>query len=684
MKNRIKFCLLFLISIIILQSCSKTIEGDLIITKVNIIDVKTGDVNINMDVIITGEKITSIIEHKDNSKYKSETVVDGAEKFLIPGLWDMHVHALQGANYENALPMYIANGITGIRDMWGDLRLRDSLEILGTIGGLPVPRMMVAGNILGGNPARNGTSIATIEEGLEYVEILVANGADFIKTYEYLKPEIYEAILEKANELNVPVYGHPPKLVGINRAIELGQKSFEHLSQIPIWCTPNSRFLINDMSNHWYGPEVPMTGEEFDEMILKTYDEAILEALAKKMIDNEVYFCPTIMVYKNLSYPWKTEEINNNHINYLAPFGNWTWQDDISWAKQIFLKDSIGFIPKFKQRQHILSKLIEYGVPIIAGTDAGVTMHGFDLHKELVHYVDAGMTPLQSLQSATLKPAKLFKSKNKSGRVIKGFNADLVLLRENPLEDIRHTQTIEATIVKGKFCAKNKLDSALSLLKERNNKMALDSLRKVLVKGDSKQVIELTKKWQKENDKYYLDGNQLTLLSYEMMRKDRMEDAASLLKEEIRLNAFNSSFASWSLVELMGEVHGIDSAKIYGKRHFEHFGLDHVHINSILKRVSDPFYGQPKYVHIDHEKVEQHEGEYITSESEDRIKLSWYNNSFKMMNNNQWQKLSAVNDSVFHIQGKEPDRIIIKKANNGAQKIYYISGRSTLIYNKIE
>lgn len=677
-----KYNYLLILLVILVNSCkSNTNDADLILSNVNVINIINGEVYESKDVFIKDGIISEIISHNPK-KDRPGLQIDSDGRYLIPGLWDMHVHAIQDVSYANALPMYIANGITGIRDMSGDLRLRDSLQKIGSVGGLPIPRMKVAGAILGGNPARNGTNVATIEEGIEYVEILAANGADFIKTYEYLKPEVYEAILKKSNELNIPVYGHPPKLVGPQKAIELGQKSFEHLSQIPYWCTPFTDLLIKDMYNHWYGPGIPMASKEFEEMILQNYNDSILESLAIQMINNDVYFCPTIMVYENLTYPWIAETANRERIKYLNPFMQWSWRDDISWAKEKFQQDSIGFIPKLENRKHILSRLIEYGVPIVAGTDAGVTMHGFDLHKELILYVELGMTPLQALQSATLNSVELLKLNKNLGIVAKGYKADLVLLKENPLEDIRNTQSIEGVIIDGKYIYKDSINSVLSDIKEQNKKTVVDTLRKVLAQNGVIELLRLTKQWEKEPEVYNLSGSQLTLLSYEMMQKDRMKEAEDLLKEEIRINSFDANFAHWSLVELMGEIHGSDSAQVYGKRYLDIFGPSHVHINSFLKRTTDLAFGKPKYQQIDSLKIEALQGNYVSNNSGERIKLLWSNNSFKMMINSQLKNLSALNDSVFHLQGSEPDRIIIRNINKESREIYYISGRSEMIFNK--
>ena len=655
---------------------------DLVVSNATIIDVVDGKIIQSQDIFISEGVITKILDHEGRD-YEVGQIIDASDLYVIPGLWDMHVHAIQDADYEFALPMNVANGITGIREMGGNLRLRDSLRTLNTVGGLPIPRMVVAGGILGGNPARNGTSVATVEEAIEYVEILADNGADFIKTYEYLKPDVYRAIMEKATELGLPVFGHPPKLLGLNEAIKLGQRSFEHLSQIPFYSTPYTDSIMTDMYNHWYGPDIPLTSEQFDALLLEYYDESVVESLAKEMAKKEVFFCPTIMVYVNLSYPWKAEEANKEPFKYLNPFRQWFWNDDISWAKDLFLKDSIGFIAKLENRKNILSIFIKNNVPIVAGTDAGVAMHGFDLHKELKHYVEAGMTPLEALQSATIKPSELLNQTETLGRVEKGYAADLVLLQQNPLKDISNTRSIDGVILNGNYISKATIDSALFDIKERYGKAILDTLTQVLKSKDAEAVLELTTNWKNQPERYYLGGSQLTILGFNEWRNGRIDKAKILLQEETRINPQTAEFASSSLVELIGELYGIDSAQVYGKRHLNKFGYDRdAQMLSALRRIEDSAYGQPDYISIDSLNVKPLEGTYYSNEGNDKLELLWQNDSFNININDRWEKLSLVSDSVFYIKGKEPERIIVRTSDKNDRTIYYIAGRNTMKFEK--
>jgi imidazolonepropionase-like amidohydrolase len=652
------------------------------VSNANVIDIVDGKVTQSQDIFISEGVITKIVDHEARD-YEAGQIVDASDLYVIPGLWDMHVHAIQDADYKYALPMNVANGITGIRDMFGNLRLRDSLRTLNTVGGLPIPRMEVGGGVLGGNPARNGTSVATVEEAIEYVEILANNGADFIKTYEYLKPDIYRAIMEKSSELGLPVYGHPPKLLGLSEAMELGQRSFEHLSQIPFYSTPYTDSIITDMYNHWYGPDIPLTSKQFDSLLLENYDESVVESLAKEMARKESFFCPTIMVYANLSSPWKAEIANKESFNYLNPFRQWFWNDDISWAKETFLKDSIGFRAKFENRKNILSIFIKNDVPIVAGTDAGVAMHGFDLHNELKYYVEAGMTPLEAIQSATLKPAELLGKTESIGRVEAGYAADLVLLRLNPLKDINNTRSIDGVILNGIYKNEATIDSALLVIKERYGKAVLDTLTQVLKSKGAEAVIELATNWKDQPERYYLGGGQLTILGYNEWRNGRLDKAKLLLKEEIRINPLNAEFASSSLVELMGELYGIDSAQVESKRHLTNFGfVRDVQMISVLRRIVDSTYGQPNYIQIDSLSVKLLEGTYYTDEGNDKLELLWQNDSFKININDRLGELSAVNDTVFYVMGNEPERIVIRTSDKNDKTIYYIAGRNTMKFEK--
>jgi Amidohydrolase family len=170
------------------------------------------------------------------------------------------------------------------------------------------------------------------------------------------------------------------------------------------------------------------------------------------------------------------------------------------------------------------------------------------LHKELGHYVEAGMTPLEALESATLKPAELLGKTESISRVERGYVADLVLLMQNPLKNISNTRTIRGVAVNGKYVNKVTIDSALSEIKQRYSMAVLDTLSGVLDSKGVKAVLELTSNWEDQPELYYLGGGQLTIMGFSEWRNGRLDNAKLLLQEEIRINPSTAEFAHlrWS------------------------------------------------------------------------------------------------------------------------------------------
>jgi hypothetical protein len=210
----------------------ETVKGDLLLQNINVINVKTGKVHYEVDVIITKEKISKILKHKKNSKYEIMQRVDGTGKFLIPGLWDMHTHTY--GNYKDFFPLQLANGVTGIREMFGKLEEVNRIKSEIKTGVIDGPMIFSSGPIIDGKPPTWGTSdvAETPEQGREFVRKQKAEGADFIKVYFNLQKDVYLAIADEAKKLNLPLVGHLPNRVPLDEAVRAGHKSFEHFYNI--------------------------------------------------------------------------------------------------------------------------------------------------------------------------------------------------------------------------------------------------------------------------------------------------------------------------------------------------------------------------------------------------------------------------------------------------------------------
>jgi imidazolonepropionase-like amidohydrolase len=438
---------------------SKGSQSALIIVHVAVIDVVTGGVRRDASVVVEGDRITQVRSSRGVKIPAGARVVDGTGKFLIPGLWDMHVHTFFGeqapAGRDITLPLFVANGITGVRDMGSELEavLQARAEIAG--GTLLGPRMIVAGPMLDGPKTQFPASIAitTPEDGRRAVDMLVSRGVDFIKIQSYVPRDAYFAIVDECKKKNIIFVGHVPDAIRGAEASNAGQKSFEHLIGIFEGSSTAEDELLK-------GPKSP--GKFLD-----TYDAPKEAALIALLAKNQTWQCPTLFWERG---QWLVDAIDvskDPDAKYVPAL----WRDELwpRFTKSIVKEmdtDPLAVREKFVEHElDIVRKLHAAGVPFLAGTDtpAGVdVIPGFSLHLELQRFVDAGFTPLEALQTATINPARFLGKTADFGTVEKGKMADLVLLDANPLEDIRNTQRIAGVVLAGRYSSRADLDGVLN------------------------------------------------------------------------------------------------------------------------------------------------------------------------------------------------------------------------------
>ena len=429
------------------------------IMHVTVVDVISGALQRDMDVLVQDGRIAEV-EKADGAKISAGArVVDGSGKFLIPGLWDMHVHTFFGTwvpgGREVTLPLFVANGITGVRDMGSELDLilqaRDEIAE----GKLLGPRMVVAGPMLDGPKTQFPASIAvgTPEEGRSAVDMLVGRGVDFIKIQSYVPREAYFAIAEECKKKGITFVGHVPDAIRASEASNAGQKSFEHL----IGIFEGSSTVEDELLK---GPKGP--GK-----FLETYDASREAALIALLAKNQTWQCPTLYWERG---QWLVDVIDVNKdpdAQYAPAF----WREK-SWPRftQSIIKDldtdPLAVRERFVEHElDIVRKLKAAGIPFLAGTDtpAGVdVLPGFSLHLELQRLVDAGFTPLEALQTATINPARFLGKTADLGTVAKAKIADLVLLDADPTQDIRNTRKIAGVVLNGRYFSRQDLDLMVS------------------------------------------------------------------------------------------------------------------------------------------------------------------------------------------------------------------------------
>ena len=377
----------------------------LVINHVTVVDVVAGVSRPDQDVVIRGTQIELVAPAREARSPRGARIVNGNGKYLIPGLWDMHVHT---GGDERTLQSLLASGITGVRDMGGDLRKLSEVRRRIVTRQLKGPRLVFAGPMLRGPRSSSDSSdaeslvIRTAEEGSQAVESLLAQGADFVKVHEDLSREAFSAIVAAARAKQRQCVGHVPASLTPLEVSDLGVLSIEHLEFVPDACL----VLFNDQAG--------ATGARPEDC-----GPQALATLLQRLAKNKTWLDPTISSFR-----------------YWAP---------TQW-------DSI-----FAGFRNITGAIRLSGVRVLAGTDWSSSLQsrgapiGGSLHDELALLVQAGFSPADALRAATSNPASFLGYSKTLGTVEAGRIGDLVMLDRDPLHDIRNTRRVAAVLREGQF-----------------------------------------------------------------------------------------------------------------------------------------------------------------------------------------------------------------------------------------
>jgi imidazolonepropionase-like amidohydrolase len=434
-------------------------DGVLVLNNVTVVDVRTGALQPDQTVIVEGNHITFVGPSKSAKYSRHVRVVSGRNLFLIPGLWDMHVHLAFGDWFPDAqdisLPLFVANGVTGVRDMGSELDIvqgwRNEIEAGDLIG----PRIRTSGPMLDGPKPRfpSSIAIATPEDARRAVADLKRRGADFIKLQSLIPPDAVFAIADEAKKQEISFEGHVPDSVRASEMSEAGMKSFEHLIGIFEGSSP----IEDDF----------LKGNKTEGRFLASYDLARATALAAILAKNQTWQCPTLVWERGGNLIDVSDFSKDTRVKYVpASWRTKTWKRFTDEILQGYGPDDLSTRKRFIEKElEVVGMLHKAGVPFLAGTDTPAGVHifpGFSLHEELQRFVAAGLTSLEALQTATLNPARFFGIEDQLGTVEKGKLADLVLLSANPLEDIANTQKIAGVIVNNRHFSRAELDKMLA------------------------------------------------------------------------------------------------------------------------------------------------------------------------------------------------------------------------------
>ncbi len=440
-----------------------SVGSETYITHVTVIDTITGKEVQDRTVIVSGDRISEVRDSKGTKPPAGAKVVDGRGKYLIPGLWDMHVHAVVAERLDTMFPTFVANGVLGIRDMGTSMPLAeiDRLRHETANGSRLGPRIVAAGPILDGRPKPlrpNFLAINTPEEGRETVRRLKTGGADLIKVYSEPSRDSFLAIADEAKKQNIPFAGHVPFSVSALEASDAGQKSMEHLWGIYLSCSSREEELRSEMLKGG----VNLSGSErirleMDEAAA-SYDERKAANVFAHLAKNGTWMVPTFSAVVPDTEIFDARVTTDPRLKYIPPAIQKQWTAAASAGAAIKSKS-------FDRKLQVVGAMHRAGVPLLAGTDTAwiqpYTYAGFSLHDELALLVKAGLTPIESLQTATINPARFLGMEKDLGTIEKGKVANLVLLDADPVSDIRNTQKIDSVVLKGKLLTRTDLDKLL-------------------------------------------------------------------------------------------------------------------------------------------------------------------------------------------------------------------------------
>jgi imidazolonepropionase-like amidohydrolase len=430
----------------------------LAITHINLIDATGSPELPDMTVLVRDGRITELGKSSMVTAPPDSKTVNGSGKYLIPGLWDMHVHTIFGdwlpRNEKVTLPLFVANGVTGVRDMGGDLEELKQWRAAIAAGKLLGPRMIIAGPMLDGPVPRFPSSapISNAADGARTVDELKARGVDFIKIQSLIPRDGYFAAAAEAKKQGITFVGHVPDAVRASEASNAGQKSIEHFTGI----FEGSTAIEDDL----------LKGPKSLGLNVKNYDPVRAKTLIALMAKNQTWQVPTLVWERG---QWLVDDIDLSH-DPLAKYAPASWRDH-TWPMFVtdIMKDMdtdpLPVRKRFVQMELDMTlAMFKAGVPFMAGTDTAAGVHifpGFSLHQELVLFQRAGLTPMQALQTATLNPAKFMGRTADLGTVEKGKLADLVILDADPLKDIANTQKIRGVVLAGRYFDRAALDEML-------------------------------------------------------------------------------------------------------------------------------------------------------------------------------------------------------------------------------
>jgi imidazolonepropionase-like amidohydrolase len=452
-------------------------QSPLVVEHVTLVDVEQGRLLPDRHVVVDGTRIIAVDSGGGESPAGAR-VVDGRGKYLIPGLWDMHVHAAHAsygrglpANDSAFAPLFTANGVTGVRDMFGVARRAKLWKAHARNGTAPWPRLVVSQHILDGPQAvwPGSVRVSTAAAARRAVDSLARAGADFVKVYSFLPRDAFQAAIAQARRRGLPIAGHVPFVLSVEDASDAGMHSIEHMTGIPAACSTVTDSVhaayLGALDDADVLATMSRVGTAFGPAILSNPDAARCAALAERLKKNGTWLSPTLTVLRSTSHLDDTTLAADPRMRYVPALYHRLWDRRNDFRFRHVTADGWAVRRRMFARQlELVGEMARAGVSVLAGTDFGnpYIFAGFSLHDELALLVQAGLTPVEALRAATIGPARYLNATDSLGTIERGKLADLVLLDADPLADITNTTRIRAVVANGRYLDRAALDALLA------------------------------------------------------------------------------------------------------------------------------------------------------------------------------------------------------------------------------
>lgn len=471
--------------------------ADSIIRNVTVVETLDGSLSPGRALVIRDGLIAAVLPDAEVQPAPSDRVIDAAGAYVVPGYVDMHAHGLvgpardAGGDHVHVEPaagqaaynaLFLANGVTGFRQMSGTpelVELARAMNAASAAGALAAPEVVqVPAGLMAGQ-------IATPEAGVALVEAQIAAGGDFLKIVGG-RPDVVIAMLTHAAARDFPVAGHLPPAVPTEKVARIGWRAVEHLGATPgmlIDCAGAAPMIRARMAEAGPPPALPPTfllspllylGGPLSpamEAILGSYQPEACADLARVFVETGTWHVPTLIRLRTMAQAGSATFRDDPRLRYLPRADRALWADLGAQFSAATPPDRQQVFDAFYAlQQRVTGMLQTAGVPMLAGSDVGGMwiLPGFGLHDEFAELAGAGFSPLEILQATTLNAARFLGREGAAGRVAEGHAADLVLLSANPLEDAANLAAIVGVMRAGHYHDRAALDALLTGVEAAN------------------------------------------------------------------------------------------------------------------------------------------------------------------------------------------------------------------------